>query len=772
MPLPEGPLKEFLDLAQKRLKRAIDADEHNRQQALEDLRFLNGDQWDPEERNRRKLRHRPALQVNLLPKYVDQVVGDERHNRPKIKVRPIDSKADPMIAKIREGIISNIEYNSNAPAIYDEAFESMVSCGYGAWRVLTRYTEENPFLQEIYLEAIENPFQVYLDPDAKDACFADAKWGFVLQRIPRDEFEDLYPNAEIPGDPLKTGVGLSLENWYQDNLVTIAEYFVRETKKKEICLMSTGEVLEKEDALAVIQEWEDLDRLRQNRPGHIGQPPGPVAPINPVPPLPGIAPSGPPQMSAPPANPMAIPGRPPTLSPQTLLALSRLPTPQHAMQQAAKVAEPKPEIIKTRESEEFQIKHYILTAVEILSEGGLSGKNVPGKFIPLILLCGKKRNIEGKRYIRGLIRDAKDPQRMINYWNSSAAETIALAPKAPWLGTAKQFEGYEADYATANVDNFPFLKYNPDAMAPPPVRMYAGEPPVALFAQIQRGEENLKQVIGMFNADIGDQGREITGAAIIQRQRPGDIGTFAFLDNLSRSVMHSARIINEMIPAVYDTERDVRVRHFDDSESFVPINTTAENAFRNISGNPNRFRGMDPKKTLELIRQHGRSAKFNDITVGKYDIMITIGPSYATARAEAVDMLVKLLQTNPNMSQVVMDLVVENMDFKDADKVAARLRRLLPPDLVPPKEGEPPPPPKPPPPQVLISQGKIQVEMAKIEVQKARLEVEKIKALKEAADARGDVKNLILSILEEVHAPEHPADQTPGLPGAATPQTQ
>jgi hypothetical protein len=147
--------REFLDLATKRLKREIDADEHNRQAAIEDLKFLNGDQWDPAEEQRRRLRGRPCLKTNELPKYVNQVVGDMRHNRARIKVRPVDPAGDVNIARIRSGLISNIEYLSNAEAIYDYAGEMATSCGLGAWRVLTRYTEENPFICEELLEGVE-----------------------------------------------------------------------------------------------------------------------------------------------------------------------------------------------------------------------------------------------------------------------------------------------------------------------------------------------------------------------------------------------------------------------------------------------------------------------------------------------------------------------------------------------------------------------------------------------------------------------------------------
>ena len=232
----------FLDLAAKRLKREIDADSHNRNAAVEDLKFLNGDQWEPAEEQRRRLRGRPCLKTNELPKYVNQVVGDMRHNRARVKVRPVDSAADVNIAKIRSGLIANIEYLSNAEAIYDYAGEMATSCGYGAWRALTRYTDENPFLQEIYLERIKNPFLVYMDSSAKSESYADAQYGFVLEKVTREEFEERFPGRDAPGDNLKVGIGAGQEVWFEGDAFFIADYYVIETEKKTMCLMDDGSV--------------------------------------------------------------------------------------------------------------------------------------------------------------------------------------------------------------------------------------------------------------------------------------------------------------------------------------------------------------------------------------------------------------------------------------------------------------------------------------------------------------------------------------------------
>ena len=730
--------KEIIDLAVKRLKKAVDGDDHNRSAAIDDLKFANGEQWDAREKKRRSDKGRPALQINLLPKFIDQVVGDMLHNAPSVKLRPIDSRSDVNIAKIRQGIISNVEYLSNSKGIYGYAGKQMVTCGYGGWRVLTRFTEENPFLQEIYMESIRNPFLIYLDPSSKDQNYADARWGLLLEKMSVDDFEDKYPEASLPSDGFKQGKGLADEHWYDGETVTVAEYFTKEIEKVTMLQLEDGRVVTEEEFDELKKDWKKAYKKLLTTIEA-----GPQKPATPPMGLPasGVPPQGPQGMKPPMGQPVAgapaqgmapppgqAPMGAPAPSPQGQQPPQAPPIPQidPLMAEANKLgAEPK--IVKRRETDKTVIKHRILTCMEIIS-GGAEGKTFPGKYIPLVLLKGKELNIEGKNYVYSLIRNAKDPQKLINYWNTAAAETIALAPKAPWLGTAKQFEGYENDYAAANVENFPFLKYNSDPEAPgPPMRQSPGQPPTAIFAQIARGEDNLKSVIGMFNADIGAPGSEQTGAAITARQKPGDIATFEFMENLARAVLFTGRIINEMIPEIYDTERDMRVRNIDDTESFVPVNTTVGNAMKTVTENPERFSGMDIPKLRSLFSKEGKDAKYNDVTAGKYDVVVTTGPSYATQRQESVQHLLQLVQSMPQQMAIAADILVESMDFKGADELATRLRKGLPPNMVKPRAGEPPQPPPQPPPQVLLAQAKLESEKAKIQLAQLKVQQETVK---------------------------------------------
>ena len=710
----EDKIKDFLGIASKRLKMAIESDNENRCAAIDDLKFANGDQWDAQEKKRRAEKGRPALQINLLPKFIDQVVGDMMHNTPSVKITPEDSRADAQIAKIRQGIISNIEYQSNAKGIYGYAARQMVTCGYGGWRILTRYCDENPFMQEIFIEGIRNPFLIYLDPSSKDQNYADARWGFLLEKIPHDEFKDRFPDVEIPTSTLDIwgSTGTDQEMWFTDETVTVAEYFCKSKRKQTVHQLDDGTVITDEDYQKMKTQYEDLVTKALDSVLQPTQKPVPQQS------QPGMQQPG-----------MQQPG------------MQQPGMQQPGMQQPGMQLPPNiPTIASTKETEVDIIRQWIITGNEII-DGELEGNIFPGKHIPLILLKGKELNIEGKNYVYSLIRHAKDPQKLVNYWNTSAAETIALAPKSPWLGTPRQFEGFEEDYASANVENFAFLKYNPDPEAPgPPQRTSPGQPPTAIFEQIRRGEENIKSVIGMFNADIGASGSEQTGAAIRARQRPGDISTYEFTENWSRAILYTGKIINDMIPEVYDTERDVRIKNDDGSDTFVPTNTTVGSAIKQITQNPHRFRGLNPKQLRSTMIKDGSEARFNDITCGKYGVVVKVGPSYATQREESAAMLMQLVQAMPQQMAVAADLIVENMDFKSADELSKRLRKpLVASGVIEPRPDEQPPQPQGPSPEVQVQQALVQVEAAKTEVEKVRVENEKVKIELEKLKTERDI---------------------------------
>ena len=315
------------------------------------------------------------------------------------------------------------------------------------------------------------------------------------------------------------------------------------------------------------------------------------------------------------------------------------------------------EPVKTRLVEVDEIHWYKLSAFEILEH-----TIWPGKLFPAVPVYGVEENIEGKTEYRGIVRAAKDPQRMYNYWNSAAAETIALQPKAPWLITKDQIKGYEEFWNQANQKNIPYLPYNPDGKAPPPQRVSPPTMQAGLLQQAQISAVDIQQATGVFEASTGDLPEQRSGKAVIALQQEADLGTSLFMANLAGAIEHTGRIIIDLIPKYYDTQRIVRLRGEDDSVKFVEINRP-------------------------MLTPDGMQIQ-NDLTRGKYDVRVGVGPSFRTRRMEAASSMVELARVFPQILEISGDLVAKNLDWPGADEMAERLRKLLPPGIAEPTEEE------------------------------------------------------------------------------------
>ena len=284
----------------------------------------------------------------------------------------------------------------------------------------------------------------------------------------------------------------------------------------------------------------------------------------------------------------------------------------------------------------------------------------PGRHIPVVPVIGEEIH-NGERLVRkGLIRDLKDAQRLYNYARSAEAEVVALQPKAPFIGTKKQLQGHWDMWKNANKKNYPALVYDADPQAPgPPQRV---QPPVASQALAQMAatsSDDMKSTTGIYDASLGARTNETSGVAIRARQAEGDTGTFVFSDNLARSMKQSARVILDLIPQVYDTERMIVVMHEDDSIEETVLN--------------------------RVVMVDGEPVTLHDVTLGKYDVEVTVGPTYATRRAEAVESMTAFAQTNPQAAALISDLIAKNSDWPGADQIARRLRKIIPPQIL---EGE------------------------------------------------------------------------------------
>lgn len=306
--------------------------------------------------------------------------------------------------------------------------------------------------------------------------------------------------------------------------------------------------------------------------------------------------------------------------------------------------------VKDRDVEVDVIDWYKLTAFKILEH-----QEWPSRFFPGVPIYGEEENIEGETIIRGIVRAAKDPQRMYNYWNSAAAETIALQPKAPFLVTSDQVKNYKQFWDRANTDNLPYLPYEMDGTAPPPQRLNPPAMQSGLLQQAAISAQDIQQATGVFEAAQQPTSENRSGRAVIALQQEAELGQSLYQDNTAGGIAHTGRIIIDMFPHYYDTQRMIRLRGEDSGTRFVEINKP-------------------------ILTPDGLKIQ-NDLTRGKYDVRSSVGPSFRTRRIEAAASMVELGRVFPQIMQVAGDLVAKNLDWPGADELAERLKKLLPPGI-------------------------------------------------------------------------------------------
>ncbi len=632
---------DLLTVFRKRYEDAYERERHNIDEAYEDLGFSEGEsQWDPKIRRQREVEGRPCLTENRLPQFIRQITGKMRQMRPSIKCVPVDSRGDPETADVLAGMIRYIENRSRAQIVYGRAADSQVTCGIGAWRVTTEYSDDQTFNQEIRISPIEDPIMTLFDPDAILPSKSDAMYCFVPVDLSRRRFEQLYPGKSATGYELHSHS--AWEGWVSEDYVRVCEYWFKEPTKRRLVLLPDGSV-------------DDLT----------GKDPAEVVEI------------------------------------------------ERMVVEAQAQGSP----VRIEERDSHKVMRALLSYSEVLSEP----KEWKGRYIPIIPVVGEEIRIGRKVVRRGVVRLAKDSQRMLNYYISAETEMVALQPKAPFVGTEKNFENYQDVWESANTQNHPYLPYTPDGQnnGAAPQR---SQPPVSsqgLTNGIMRNVDGMKAVIGIYDASLGARSNETSGVAIEARDQQGDTGSFVYVANFGEAINHTAQVITDLIPHVYDTARTIRIVGEDD----ITVEPQAINQPQGVADG-------------------GVAQIMNDVTTGAYDVVVKMGPAYDSLRSEAREGMTALLQSAPDVAPAVLDLIAKMQDWPHADELAERMEMLAPPPvqaMLAKKRGEEPPPP-PPNPDEMKLQADMQLQQAKLQgdqqAKAAEIQMKREEAMADAELAR------------------------------------
>ena len=559
---------DLLSEAQAAFVLACEVEAENRRAAVDDIRFARlGEQWSARVMAERQAEGRPCLTINRLPAFIRQVVNDARQNKPAIVCHPVGDGADPKTAELLNGLIRHIEQSSDAEVAYDTALDFAVTCGFGYFRINTRYADDDSFDQDLAIERVADPFSVYGDPFATGADSADWNQAFVVESLTRKAFEARWKGAEV----CDWTSGEGSERWgggVRDGAdrVRLAEFWRRETVTRSLLALSDGQV--------VAQDVYEAQKALFDAAG------------------------------------ARVVGRP-------------------------------------RPATSHKVTQYILSGAEVLETVDWAGR-----YIPIVPVYGEAIHVDGARRLRSLVRDAKDPQRMYNYWRTASTELVALAPKTPFIGRRGAFDTDSAKWASANTQSHAFIEY--DGPEAPQRQPYAGVPAGAIQEALNASDD-MKAIMGMYDASLGARSNETSGKAIMARQREGDVSTFHYIDNLSRAIRHAGRILIDLIPKVYAAPRMVRILGAGGEANMAAINQP-------ISGSLGA----------------GSLEKIYDLSVGRYDLTVSAGPSFTSRREEAASQMIELIRAYPPAAPLIGDLLAKNLDWPGADEVAKRLATLNP----------------------------------------------------------------------------------------------
>ncbi len=362
----------------------------------------------------------------------------------------------------------------------------------------------------------------------------------------------------------------------------------------------------------------------------------------------------------------------------------------------------------------------------------LDEKEFPSRYIPIIRVLGNEWIIDGKPVYSGIVRNAKDSQRMYNVAQSAIVERVLMAPKTPWVAAAEAIQGHEKSWQTANTANHAYLPYNhvdPEGnVIPAPARTAPATVEPGLTEVARSSADDIKAETGQYDASLGQRSNETSGKAILARQREGDNATYHYVDNLGRAIRHVGRIILDMYPRVY-TERRVMTIVGEDGGSSIAT--------------------MDPDLDQAVVESKGTDGALQrsfSPFVGTYDVYEGSGPGYATRRAEQVEAMTAMTQANPTLWGVIGDVLVQSMDWPGAEEMAKRLRATLVPQVqqvIEQEEGG-----QEMPPQAMQAMQQMQQQMQQLGqalqeaqgmAQQASSELESIKASKAIEAARLDI---------------------------------
>lgn len=565
-----------------------------RMRSMEEVRFNSGQHWDEDMQKAREDDDKVVIQINRTPQYLNQVANEFRMARPSIIIKPAGNGATEYVATIKQGLIRSCQQKSGAEGIRDDKFYGVLEKGWAVWRVNVEHQSPRSFKRVLRTGTIDNDFSAYWDPAATKYDKSDGMFWIITDDMPADTYKTEYPHSKLASLTEFKGIGDVPRDWISDGIFRVAEVFYKERKKEKLYALADD----------ITGDGKFEDELQRDADGKfIG-----VAYV-------AIDDNG---------------GEEPLW----------------------------------RWSYRDRVYWAKINAVEVLS--GNDDKTGGREFvegatkIPIIFASGRRVMAKDRMVYCGMVRDAIEPCLAADYWLSAITEMVGLGPKSPWIVAYEAISKYKDMWDSANIKNYSALYYDHvdenGETIPAPTRNF-GEPPIqAMTFILNFADEDIKRVMGIYNAGLGAPGPETSGVAIDSRKSESDVANYNYIDNFKRSINYEAEVYLDYM-RVYDQKQVVQI---------VKPNNKNEEAVINAT-----FR--DPK-----------SGKMVDTTmdVGDYDTVTEVGATMQTRREETARLITDYLKIYPEAAPYVGDILMRNLDGPDKDELEKRLRHLVPPDAL------------------------------------------------------------------------------------------
>ncbi len=624
--------------------------------------FVLGQQWtDEEEDDMIKTFRKVPMVANKLGAMANSLLGEQQQNTPQLQVVPM-TNCDENTAHLRELIVKDIMFSTDATITYQVAAGQAAIGGYSAFYVGTDYTHQRSFDLDICYGHFKDATRTYFDISAETPNKTDGMHCGYITRMSREKFREIYgkdleekisktmsptQSAEDIALAVQPSEGEDPFTWADNEAITILDHFKRKFENDTLYKMSNGKTYNQEELDELIEKSRDMNaKLEENRDdldltAAIGQD------------MPGmdLMPNMDNQDQMMPNEDNESEG-PASMGDSNAEEVEEIPIENdYDMMTLWDDGEPV-RIEDKRKFKSYKIWHYKIAGDYILEDGEFPAEQLPVIFMDQNSFYDKN----GKQICRSFFGDCRDTQRYINYIRTQSAFILKISRYDQFIGSKKNVQGLDTQRNWRDPNSVQgLLAYDESPSGAKPEQLRPPELSASLLQQYEIAIQDLYLATGLYPTQLGQQGNEVSGTAIDARTRQGSYSTYCFFNSVNRAITTGGSVVNEMIPRVYDSERVITLMMPDEGMKNITVN-----------------KQMDDYG--ELIQ--------NDIRKGTYEVRLKAGPSFEGQKEQALQSLREVLQADPETFKLVADLFADNLPLSNNLEIKNRLKTIVPPEII------------------------------------------------------------------------------------------